>query len=98
MAIQMRRGAYSDFDASKMLAGELAVVLGGDPETEDGKALYVATGAGVAERVAFADEVVNEPATTTSAGLMSANDKAKLDGLAINYSVDSNGDLTITLT
>lgn len=97
MAIQMRRGAYTDFDASRLLAGELAVVVSGDPET-DGGALYVATVAGSAERVAFADEVVNEPATTTSAGLMSAADKTKLDGLAISYSVDGSGDLSVTLT
>lgn len=81
MAIQMRRGEYDDFDASKMLAGELAVVVSGDPETEGG-ALYVATAAGSATRVAFANEVPTEDATTTSDGLMSAADKAKLDGVA----------------
>lgn len=81
MAIQMRRGEYDDFDASRMLAGELAVVVSGDPETEGG-ALYVATAAGNATRVAFADEVPTEDATTTSDGLMSAADKAKLDGVA----------------
>ena len=80
MAIQMRRGEYDDFDASKMLAGELAVVVSGDPETEGG-ALYVATAAGSATRVAFADELP-EDATPTSDGLMSAADKAKLDGVA----------------
>lgn len=80
MAIQMRRGEYDDFDASKMLAGELAVVVSGDPETEGG-ALYVATAAGSATRVAFANEVPGD-ATTTSDGLMSAADKAKLDGVA----------------
>ena len=80
MAIQMRRGEYDDFDASKMLAGELAVVVSGDPETEGG-ALYVATAAGSATRVAFANEVPGD-ATTTSDGLMSAADKAKLDGIA----------------
>lgn len=81
MAIQMRRGEYDDFDASKMLAGELAVVVSGDPETEGG-ALYVATAAGSATRVAFASEVPTEDATTTSDGLMSAADKSKLDGVA----------------
>ena len=81
MAIQMRRGEYDDFDASKMLAGELAVVVSGDPETEGG-ALYVATAAGSATRVAFANEVPTEDATPTSDGLMSAADKAKLDGVA----------------
>lgn len=81
MAIQMRRGEYDDFDASKMLAGELAVVVSGDPETEGG-ALYVATAAGSATRVAFANEVPTEDATPTSDGLMSAADKAKLDSVA----------------
>lgn len=86
MAIQMRRGEYDDFDASKMLAGELAVVVSGDPETEGG-ALYVATAAGSATRVAFANEVPGD-ATTTSDGLMSAADKAKLDGVAAGAQVN----------
>ena len=57
MAIRMRRGAYGDFDATKMLAGELAVVESGDPDTEDGTGVYVGTEDGDAKRVAWAGEV-----------------------------------------
>ena len=52
MAIQMRRGAYSDFDPTKMLAGEWAIVTGGDPNTASGRAIYHAFAAGQVERVA----------------------------------------------
>lgn len=51
MAIQMRRGAYSGFDPTKMVAGEFAVVLSGDPVGEDGEALYVALADGEARPV-----------------------------------------------
>ena len=81
MAIQFRRGQHNKFDKTKMLAGEPAVVLGGDPDTADGKALYVAFAQGDATRMARADEIPGE-ASQSAAGLMSAGDKAKLDGVA----------------
>ena len=40
MAIQHRRGIYSRFDPSRLVAGEWAVVLSGDPDAKDGKAAY----------------------------------------------------------
>lgn len=52
MAIQMRRGLYQDFDPTKMLAGEWAIVTGGDPNTASGRAIYHAYAAGQVERVA----------------------------------------------
>ena len=52
MAIQMRRGAYSAFDPSKMVPGELAAVLSGDPAVTDGKSLFVAFAAGDVKRLA----------------------------------------------
>lgn len=52
MAIQMRRGAYAAFDPSKLVPGELAVVLSGDPDVTDGKSLYVCFAAGDVKRVA----------------------------------------------
>ena len=52
MAIQNRRGIYSDFDPTKMVEGEFAVVQSGDPNTSDGKAVYIAQTTGTAERVA----------------------------------------------
>lgn len=82
MAIQFRRGQHNKFDKTKMLAGEPAVVLGGDPDTADGKALYIAFAQGDATRMARADEIPGE-ASQSAAGLMSAGDKAKLDGVAV---------------
>lgn len=51
MAIQMRRGEYSKFDAESMLPGEWAVVLSGDSSAIDGKAVYICTSAGVTKRI-----------------------------------------------
>ena len=58
MAIQIRRGAYGDFDPAQMVAGELAVVLSGDPSTSDGKAVYVCTAAGAVRRIATFEDMV----------------------------------------
>ena len=41
MAIQNRRGIYGDFDPDKMLPGEIAVVIEGDPNTGTGARVYV---------------------------------------------------------
>ena len=41
MAITMRIGTYDKFDPRKMVAGEYAVVTSGDPDTLDGKAIYM---------------------------------------------------------
>ena len=57
MAIQVRRGTYSEFDPTRLLAGEMAVVTSGDPSTADGKALYVCLAAGDVRRVPTADEL-----------------------------------------
>ena len=64
MAIQMRRGQAQDFDPTRMLAGELAVVLG----TGDGSGLYASTADGDADRVAFADEVPSSVTLTVTDG------------------------------
>lgn len=58
MAIQNRRGAHSDFDPTKMVEGEIAVVKNGSPDTTDGKAFYVSFGTGSAKRIPTADEVI----------------------------------------
>lgn len=57
MAIQMRRGEYSKFDAESMLPGEWAVVLSGDSSAIDGRALYICFAAGVAKRMATYDDL-----------------------------------------
>ena len=59
MAIQNRRGNYTDFDPTKMVAGEFAVVQNGDPDGTDGEAVYFAPKAGKAKRLVTADDVRN---------------------------------------
>ncbi len=60
MAIQNRRGAYRDFDPSKMLPGEPAVAMEGVPDSEDGTAAYICTGAGKVQRLAYHNNVFAE--------------------------------------
>lgn len=57
MAIQHRRGAYTNYDPTKMVPGEIAIVQSGDPIATDGKAAYVAFTAGEAKRMATYDEL-----------------------------------------
>lgn len=57
MAIQLRRGNYSNFDPQKMKPAEVAVVQSGDPVSSDGKGIYVAIQAGVVKRLASIDEM-----------------------------------------
>ena len=57
MAIRHRRGNYTDFDPSKMVAGEIAVVQSSDPNTGSGKAMYIAPTAGDVKRLAFVEDV-----------------------------------------
>lgn len=52
----MRRGAYADFDPTKMLPGEWAVVLSGD-DTTDGYAVYICYAAGTVKRLVSEDEI-----------------------------------------
>lgn len=60
MAIQHRRGNYADFDPTKMVAGEPAVVLGGDPTSSDGKAAYISFGPGLVKKLATAEDMRDE--------------------------------------
>lgn len=57
MAIQQRRGNYANFDKSRMLAGEPAVVLQNDPSVTDGRAFYIAFGPNDVKRVLTEDEL-----------------------------------------
>jgi hypothetical protein len=57
MAIQMRRGPYNQFDPTRLLPGEVAVVTSGDPNTTDGKAAYICLAAGDVRRIVTADEL-----------------------------------------
>ena len=57
MAIQTRRGNYSDFDPDKMLPGELATVTSGDPGAEDGRSVYACFAAGDVKRMATYEDM-----------------------------------------
>ncbi len=59
MAIRHRRGIYSRFDPSSLVAGEWAVVLSGDPDAKDGKAAYVCFAAGDVKRVATYEDMMD---------------------------------------
>lgn len=60
MAIQNRRGIFSDFDPDKMIPGEWAVVLSGDPDSKDGTSVYMCFHAGGVKRMAtYADMLSN---------------------------------------
>ena len=84
MAIQLRRGDYTDFDPSQLLDGELAIVLENDPNTDDGTGTYISYGDNNVKRLLHADESVEVPiATTTTAGIV------KPDGETIT--VDEDG-------
>lgn len=54
--IQFRSGAYADYDPARMQAAEPAVVLSGDPDTEDGKSVRVAFGSGADKRLLTEDD------------------------------------------
>lgn len=60
MAIQNRRGVYGDFDPTKMVPGEFAVVQNGDPLSGDGKSVYIAFNAGNVKRILLDDETMPE--------------------------------------
>lgn len=60
MAIQDRRGDYDHFDPQKMLPGEWAVVLRGDPNVRDGKSTYVCFSAGVVKRLMTEEDLTIE--------------------------------------
>ena len=57
MAIQLRRGDYEDFDPQKMRPAEVGVVQHNDPNTSDGKAVYVAINPGDVKRLVSDIEV-----------------------------------------
>lgn len=57
MAIQNRRGVYTDFDPTKLLPGEYAIVQSGDPDTANGFAIYMCFTTGNVKRVATVEEL-----------------------------------------
>lgn len=57
MAIQNRRGAYVDLNPAKAVPGELLVVQSGDPNTTDGKAVYITFASGDVKLLATKSDV-----------------------------------------
>lgn len=57
MAIQNRRGSFDDFDPTKMVAGEFAVVQDDDPDSSTGRSLYVCFEPGVVKRIADYEDI-----------------------------------------
>lgn len=66
MAIQYRRGQWSDFDPSKLKPGEPAVVLSGDSDSTDGQSVYFCFNAGNVKRMATYDDMVQDIQNATS--------------------------------
>ena len=66
MAIQNRRGEYNDFDPQKLVPGEWAVVLSGDPNSVRGKAVYMAFDVGDIERMATYEDMQENIVSATT--------------------------------
>lgn len=79
MAIQNRRGIYSNFDPSKMVEGEIAVVLSGDPGSSTGRSLYVCFAPGIVKRIADyedAEDMINAVTEDIQASFLAAVNQA----------------------
>jgi hypothetical protein len=57
MAIQMRKGIFDKFDKTRLLPGEYAIVLSGDPVAKDGRAVYICFAAGAVKRLATHEDM-----------------------------------------
>lgn len=55
--IQHRRGSYNDYDPTKVLPGELVVTQSDDPNSDDGKAIYIGTTSGDVKQLATHDDI-----------------------------------------
>lgn len=60
MAIQLRRGIFDRFDPTKLLPGEMAVVTSGDPDTADGRSVYICFSAGTTKRLATWEDMAGD--------------------------------------
>lgn len=87
MAIQHRRGAYADFDPTKMKPGEIAFVQSGDPLVSDGRAVYVCFTSGDVRRMTTQEELSEYDAVAQAAAEAAA--EAKADVVALKEQVDT---------
>lgn len=60
MAIQHRRGSYSNFDKSRLVPGEIAVVLSNDPNTSNHTAAYINFSSTITKRIVMAEDIQAE--------------------------------------
>ena len=77
MAIQNRRGEYVNMDPNKIAAGEWAVVLSGDPESENGRGVYLGFGNGNIERMLTKTDMEEYLAVTADYAQQAANSAAE---------------------
>lgn len=64
--VRFRRGPYSQFDPDKMLPDEIWVVTSGDPNTIDGRAVYVCVTAGVVKLLTTHEDLEKQIEDVTS--------------------------------
>ena len=87
MAIQFRHGSYADFQPNKMTEAEPAVVQSGDPNTTNGKSVYVAYSAGDVDRLLTAQDKAAQDAINTQM----ASDISDLNGDIADTNTDISG-------
>lgn len=85
MATQNRRGVFKYFDPDKMLPGELAVVMEGDPNAEEGESVYMCFKAGSVKRMATYEDMIEnikkalaDAQKALTGDMLAAADKANL--------------------
>lgn len=66
MAIQNRRGVYTDYDPSRLVEGEWAVVKSGDPNSSNGRSVYMCFEAGTVKRMATYEDMEADINSVTS--------------------------------
>lgn len=88
MAIQNRRGDYQDFDPSRMLPGEWAVVQSGNPDVAEGEAVYMALRAGKVKRMATFEDIQTDLSETADGLVDAATERAEN---AANSAAESAG-------
>ena len=92
MAIQNRRGSYADFDPTKMLPGEFAVVLSNDPSDNSGYAVYMCFASGVVKRLVFSEQLAlrQDALTFDNTPTSGSNNPVKSSGIAAALSGKQN--------
>lgn len=88
MAIQMRRGKFTNFIPSKLLPGEYAVVQGDDPSVRDGRSVYMAFAAGVVKRLATYEDMVENVSSALVDAIGDAAERLTERAEAINAAAE----------